>query len=388
MNQPRQTQPRQTQPRPPQPPPRGGPQQQRPAQQREPDQPPPRLQEVQALVKRRMRPTLATLLPKQTDIDRWAQVFLSAITANPDLVRCTDASIARALMHSAEVSLMPGGAQPYCYLIPYWNKDALGDGKGAHEVQFQISVWGYTELVRRAGVKKVWADVVREHDAFECISGTEGKQIIHKPNWFASDEERGRIIGAYACATLENDEIVFEPASLGDIEAAKAQNKGRSPAWDNWYEQMAQKVALKRLAKYLPKGNMPDRALEIDENPGVRPVIEVPGFEVPPAGGASSPQGALDEAVANARAGTAATAANGNGESKAAATIDRERLHSMLCDLDERWRKLRPRVDGWDEMQALSAAAYLNAVMRDNGTGVLPEEPACLKLDGVDEVIS
>lgn len=366
---------------------RGGPQQQqRPPQQAE--EPPPRLQQVQALVKRRMKPTMLAVLPKSQDVDRWAQVFLSAITANPDLVRCTDASIARALMHSAEVQLMPGGAQPHCYLIPYWNPHALGEGRGAHEVQFQISVWGYVELVRRAGVKKVWADVVRQNDEFECISGTEGKQIIHKPNWFASEAERGPIIGAYACATLENDEVVFEPASLEDIETARKQNKGRSPAWENWYEQMAQKVAIKRLQKYLPKGQIPDRALELDEDPSIKPIMDVPGFEVPPAGGVQS---ALDDAVNQARAEkAAATAANGNAppEQRGQATIDRQRLHSMLCELDERWRGLRGRIDGWDEMQALSAAAYVNAVMRSDGTGTLPEEPAHLKLDDASEVIS
>ncbi len=377
MNDPRKTPP---QPRPSTPPPRGA-----PPPQSQQQQPPPRIDEVRALVRRRMKPTLTTLLAKTVDVDRWAQVFLTALTANADLVRCSDASIARALMHSAEVGLMPGGAYPHCYLIPYWNSAV-----NAHEVQFQISVWGYTELVRRAGVKKVWADVVRENDPFECISGTAGKQIVHKPNWFASDEERGPVIGAYACALLENDEVVCEPASIEDINQARQQNKGKSPAWDLWFDQQAQKVAIKRLSKYLPKGEMPERALELDENPGARPVIEVAGFEVPGAEGApSSPQGALDEAVAKARA-----AANSNAGAAAAtgkveeATINRDRLFQMLCELDERWKRQRARVDGWDEMQALAAMAYLHAVMRSDGNGILPDEPAHLKMSDVEDVIS
>lgn len=343
------------------------------------EEPPPRIDEVRALCKRRMKPTLTTLLGKTVDVDRWAQVFLSALMANADLVRCTDGSIARAMMHAAEVGLMPGGAYPHCYLIPYWNKDV-----GGHEVQFQISVWGYTELVRRAGVRRVWADVVRENDPFECISGTEGKKIVHTPNWFASSEERGAVIGAYACAHLENGEIVCEPASIEDIEMARAQNKGKSPAWDLWFEQQCQKVAIKRLSKYLPKGEMPDRALEMDENPSIRPVIEVPGFEVPPEGGApSGPShvgGALDDAVAQARA----AAANGNGAERL--VIDRNRLHAMLCDLDEKWKALRGRIEAWDEMQALSAMAWLNAYAKAGEGSELPEQPAFLRLD--DEVIT
>jgi phage RecT family recombinase len=353
-------------------------QQQRPPQQ-PPQEPPPRVDEVRALVRRRMKQPIQTLLGKSEDFERFARVFLTAIEGSADLVRSTDASIARAFMHSAEVGLQVGGAYPHAYLIPYFNKDA-----GRYEAQFQISVWGYTELVRRAGVKKVWADVVREHDPFECVSGTAGKSIVHKPNWFASIEERGQVIGAYACALLENDEVVCEPASIEELQTARQQNRGKTPAWDLWFEQQCMKVVLKRLSKYLPKGNQPERALEMDENPNIAPIIEVPGFEVPSEGGGKSapttPQSALDDAVANARA----QAANGNGDARL--QIDRNKLFSMLCNLDERWKTMRGRVDGFEEMQALAAMAFLQAMSRYDGAGEPPEMPDFLRLD--DEVIT
>jgi phage RecT family recombinase len=340
-------------------------------------EPPPRVELVRTLVSRRMKPAIQTLLGKGIDFDRFARVFLTTIEGNADLLRSTDGSIARAFMHSAEVGLQVGGAYPHAYLIPYWNKDA-----GAHEVQFQISVWGYTELVRRAGVRKVWADVVCEHDEYQCISGTAGKIIKHNPNWFASREERGQVIGAYACAMLANEEIVCEPASIDELELARAQNKGKSPAWDLWFEQQCQKVVLKRLSKYLPKGEQPDRALAIDEDPNTPAIIDVPGFEVPGGEGArpSPVSTALDDAVAQARA----AAANGNGDKPL--VIDRNRLHAMLCDLDEKWRPLRGRIEAWDEMQALQAMAWLNAYVRAGDGGELPEQPAFLRLD--DEVIT
>ena len=365
--------PPQQQPRPSSPPPRQ-------TQQAQPREPIPRVEEVKALVTRRMLPTVRTLLPKGADVERWVRVFLTAITSDAKLMRCSDTSIMRAMLHAAEVQLQPGGAYPHCWLIPYFNKNA-----GCDEVQFQISVWGYTELVRRAGVKKVWADVVRENDEFRCISGSEGKQIIHNPNWFASEEERGQIIGAYACAMLENDEVVCEPASIEEIHKARQQNHGKSPAWELWFEQQAMKVCLKRLSKYLPKGGSPDRALELDEDPSTRPIVDTQGTEVPV--GNATPKGALDQAVAQARGETAA-AANGNGgtPNPADATINRVKLHQMLVTLDERWMANRSRVEGWDEMQALQAMAYLHAVMKDNGGGIVPDEPSFLRLD--DEIIT
>lgn len=373
-NDPRKTPPQQ---RPPSPPAAHG-RQPQPSQREQREEPPKRVDEVRALVKRRMMPSIRSLLPKNADVERWVRVFLTAMEGNADLMRCTDASIARAMLHAAEVQLQPGGAYPHCYLIPYFNRDA-----GAYEVQCQISVWGYTELVRRAGVKKVWADVVRENDDFKCISGSAGKQIVHNPNWFATEEERGQIIGAYACAMLENDEVVCEPASIEEIQQARAQNKGKSPAWDLWFEQQAMKVCLKRLSKYLPKGGQPERALELDEDPAARSIIDTPGVEVPMPPTAT-PQGALDQAVAAASA-EKAQAANDPRD----ATIDRGRLRTMLVTLDERWGKPphAARIDSWDEMQALQAMAYLHAVMRDGGAGIVPDEPPFLKIEDAADVI-
>lgn len=343
------------------------------------EKPLPRRTVVTALITRRMQSLVQTLLGKGSDFDRFARVFLTALE-NADLLHCTDGSICRAMLHAAEVGLMPGGAYPHAYLIPYEDKK-----RNVTEAQFQISVWGFTELVRRAGVRKVWADVIYEGDKYECISGTAGKSIVHEPQWFARREDRGELCGAYACALLENGETVFEPVSAEELTLARHQNRGKSPAWDTWPEQQYQKVAIKRLSKYLPKGDrQTDRALAIDENPNTRAVIDVPGIEMPgdapDAQGfnpqsASTPQSALDQAVQQAQA----QAQNGNGERL---TIDRERLFQMLGDADERWLKLRARVDGWDEMQALAAMAYLSAIARDiSASGEPPEMPAHLRLD-------
>lgn len=355
------------------------PQGQRPQQQRPPEQqqkPPSRIDDVRALVRKRMAPSLKMLLGNRTpaELERFGKVFLNTIESNAKLVECTDGSIARALMHSAEVDLQVGGPYPHAYLIPYWNKD-----KRANEVQFQISVWGYVELIRRSGqVKKVWADVIYSNDVYEITSGTEGKSIVHKPNWFAPRASRGTVVGAYACALLENGETVFEPVSAEDLDLARAQNQGKSPAWELWPDQQRQKVALKRLQKYLPKGPA-DRALEIDEDPGTRPRVidteghdvEVPGDDEPQ----QPAQGPLDRAVEQQRAAQQQTPAN--------TTLDRDRLFQQLCDADERYLAHRELVDGWDEIEALSVLAYLRTVLAD-GVGVdghPPVMPACMRLD-------
>lgn len=347
---------------------------------REPAKEPSRYAIMQQLVTRRMVPAVRPLLGKSEDAERFARMFLSAIeaadaAAKPGankLVECTEASLCRAMLHSAELGLLPGGPYPHAYLIPYRNADA-----DRVEAQFQISVWGYTELVRRAGVRKVWADVIYEGDEYECISGTAGKSIVHKPQWFAARGDRGKVLGSYACAMLDNGETVFEPVSFEDLETARKQNHGKSPAWALWHDQQCQKVAIKRLSKYLPKGDdRASRALAIDENPNTPAVIDVPGLPVDeptnaPDGTAAS---VLDQVVANA--------------SKQAAhprlTIERDKLFELLCITDERWKGLRARVDGWDEMQALAAMAFLMAIQNDisvGNDGEPPTMPEHLRLD-------
>jgi phage RecT family recombinase len=360
------------------------PQQQRPQQQAqtppqgEPQRPPTKLDEVRALVKHRMAPAMSRLLAHRSaeDRTRFAQVFLNALEVNPDLIACSPGSIARAMQHCAEVDLVPGGAYPHAYLIPYWNSDRKVD-----EVQFQISVWGYVELIRRSGqVKKVWADVIYSGDVYETTSGTDGKSIIHKPNWFAPREKRGTLVGAYACALLDNGETVFEPVSAEDLELARAQNRGKSPAWSLWPDQQRQKVALKRLQKYLPKGPA-DRALELDEDPGTRPrgIIDAEGHEVPGDDEAEpAAQGPLDRAVEQHKVDQQVQQTQGGSQT----TLDRDQLFNMLCDADERWNRHRERVDGWDDIEALSVLAFLRTVLGDGVglDGTPPVQPECMRL--------
>lgn len=362
------------------------PAQQQKQQQRAEDPLKARFDLVKKLCERTRDAVLPKLLGKNGDADRWLRVFLNAFERNTDLLACTTGSICRALMHSAEVQLEVGGAFPHAYLVPYeYNR---GTATAYTELQLMISVWGYTELVRRSGVRKVWADVVCEADTYECISGTEGKRIVHTPDWFRTRVERGDVLGSYACAILANGETVFEPVSREELDAAKAANRGKSPAWTQWPEQMMQKVALKRLAKYLPKGYMPERALQIDEDPQTKPFIDVPGIpsdDELPFRPVNTADDVLNQAVAAGRAQAAAAAAGpASANSNASRVVDRDRLHQRLCDADERWLNLRAKVDSWTEAESLEVLSFLRVVLDGDGFepgAVVPEQPACMRVE-------
>jgi RecT family protein len=217
-------------------------------------------------------------------------------------------------------------------------------------------------------------------------SGTDGKQIMHRPQCFADRDKRGTLVGAYACALLANDETVFEPVSAEDLKLAREQNRGKSPAWDMWPDQQRQKVALKRLQKYLPKGPA-DRALELDEDPTVRGrIVDAEGYEVEPAVDpvATEPaaQGPLDRAVEQHRVEQQVQQTQGGSQT----TLDRDQLFQLLGDADERWQNERARVDAWDDIEALSALAYLRTILGDGVglDGTPPVMPECMRLQQRD----
>lgn len=197
-----------------------------------------------------LRPYFQQAFPKSVGLspERFARICINVIESDDTgkLMMCTPGSLARAMLHAAEVGLEPGGALGHAYLIPYFNRD-----RGAYEAQFQIGVWGLVALVRRSGeVLDVWARVVFEGERFEEHGGSEPK-LIHQPDPFGSDD-RPRM-GAYACAKLKDGTVNWVCVSEADCQRARKQNRGKSPAWDNWGDEMRKKVAIRRGSKTWPR---------------------------------------------------------------------------------------------------------------------------------------
>jgi recombination protein RecT len=339
--------------------------------------------------------------------ERLCAAFVDTFNSKPDLYTCSLNSVRAAINKCAAAGLAPGGGTDRVYLYHRWNKHHR-----CNEVHCHIGVWGLHELARRTGeVRKIWSDVVREKDFWEYSSGTGGKVLSHKPQPFVDPESRGKVIGAYACALLENGEVICEPVPMAQIEQARKMNPDNersSSPWVLWFDQMAQKVALRRLFKQLPQHSALDAFLALDDDE----VIDVEGQpvepqgvpddddEAPPAAAAlpmpSNAGAALDAAVFGDKREKAAAAARaaGPGPAKAANSnarssepppgehrLDRDRLYGLLCDVDEEtWSKERARVEAWDEVEALSVLNFVRSVLQaDEPDEILPK-PACMAL--------
>lgn len=158
-------------------------------------------------------------------------------------------SFRNAIMKSAETGLQIDG-QEACLVI-YDKK----------HINFQPMWQGLTEIAYRSGIVKAFSKgIYKENDDFEFDMG---KIVRHKVN-FKSD--RGKTIGYWVRATLENGETVDEFKTVQEIEkvrnASRSKNSEYSP-WNNWYDEMAFKTVFRALCKALPKTEALNKVLAV-----------------------------------------------------------------------------------------------------------------------------
>lgn len=189
---------------------------------------------------------------------RIARIAFTSITLNPDLLRCTPASILRSVILSAQYGLLPDGRQ--AHLIPY------GD-----QCTFQPDYKGLIALIRRAPkVASYVLDAVFEEDEFEIISGTE-RFIKHKPNLMGK-RDINHLLCVYSQIKYDNGEIDFdymtkqECLTVRDNHAQKSSKTGKfSPAWEKDTIEMCKKTVCKRHAKKADLSSEVHSAIKADD---------------------------------------------------------------------------------------------------------------------------
>ena len=201
-----------------------------------------------------MKERIAAVLPKHLTAERVIQMAATTIQRNPQIAKCSAASLLGGVMQASILGFPPVDSLGYCYFVPYGN-----------ECQFQIGYRGLIELARRSGkIKMVYAEVVREGDEFNAEFGLDPK-LEHKPK-FDSTKPMTHV---YAVCHFTDGGYNFVVLSKSDVERLRM----RSPmqrglpagAWKTDYDAMAKAKAIKQLAKYLPLNIDQLNALSSDE---------------------------------------------------------------------------------------------------------------------------
>ena len=168
---------------------------------------------------------------------RFRRIVMTAVSRDPNLLRCTPRSVIGAAIQAAQLGLTPG-LLGEAWILPYGN-----------EASFQVGYKGLISLAARAGIR-LEAHVVYRNDQFAYELGL-NPQLRHVP----ASGDQGPAEHWYAIARRMEDGALMSFAVLNRAQVEKrraASKSANSPAWKTWYDDMALTKAIREVCKFLP----------------------------------------------------------------------------------------------------------------------------------------
>lgn len=202
-----------------------------------------------------MQPQFKAALPSHVSPEKFVRVAMTALQTNPDLQRADKRTLFGSFTRAAQMGLLPDGREGAVVMF----------GQNA---QFMPMIGGVLKLVRNSGeLASLDALAVYASDKFTYRPGMDPVPL-HEPDWFG---DRGEVIGVYAVAKMKDGAAYVEIMNKQQVEKVRAVSRaGKSGPWVQWWEEMARKTVLRRLAKRLPMSTDLDDAL-MDEDESFAP---------------------------------------------------------------------------------------------------------------------
>jgi len=201
----------------------------------------------------KMQPEFQAALPPQIPVEKFIRTTLTAVQMNPELLGADRRSLLGACMKAAQDGLLLDGreAAPVIFRT-----------KEGPKVQYMPMVGGILKKIRNSGeLSSISAQVAYDKDHFEYELG-DNENIVHKP---FLGEDRGNPIAVYAVAKTKDGAIYREVMSVSDVEKVRASSRaGQSGPWVQWWDEMAKKTVIRRMAKRLPSSADVDQVLQSD----------------------------------------------------------------------------------------------------------------------------
>lgn len=191
-------------------------------------------QQAQTMIQQ-MRDRFALALGKRVTVEKLGSMVALAVAGNRALEECSAGSIVQSAYRAAMLNLSPDPVLGEAYIVPY---------KGV--ATLQIGYKGMIKLALRGGIRKIYAQIVREGEAFTATLGIH-PDLTHTPGY-----GEGQPTHAYAVAWLASGEVDFEVLAWAEVMAIKARSKaGNNGPWVTDPAEMAKKTAIRRLCKRL-----------------------------------------------------------------------------------------------------------------------------------------
>ena len=201
----------------------------------------------------KMHAEFRSALPPQIPVEKFIRTTLTAIQMQPELLDTDRRSLLGSCMKAAQDGLIPDGRE--AALVIFRSKEGP-------KTQYMPMVGGVLKKMRNSGeIASISAHVVYSHDLFDYSLGDD-EQITHKP---LLGGDRGKAIAVYAIAKTKDGAIYREVMSVAEVEKVRAASRAANAGpWVQWWDEMARKTVIRRIAKRLPSSADVDQMLEHD----------------------------------------------------------------------------------------------------------------------------
>lgn len=203
-------------------------------------------------------------LPPHIPVERFMRVVQTAIASNPDLGQADRRSLWESTMKAAQDGLLPDGRDAAFVIFNAKEKGPNGKDHWIKKVQFMPMVGGILKKIRNSGeLLSIAAHVVYTNDTFSYALGDD-ERIEHTP---CLDEDRGTPQLVYAIAKTKDGGVYREVMTVKDVEKVRNVSRAKdSGPWKTWWDEMAKKTVIRRLAKRLPMSTDLDDLMRRDDD--------------------------------------------------------------------------------------------------------------------------
>lgn len=193
-----------------------------------------------------------SVLPEAVKMSSFTRCAAVAMASSKDLANADRDSVIMALTKCATDGLIPDNKEA---AIVTFNKNVAAQGQPkqwATMAQYMPMIDGVMKRARMSGqISILSSKAVFDSDIFRYWMDENGEHINYEPTF-----QDGSFKLAFAFAKLTTGELIVEVMSKADVDKVRAASKtGQYGPWANWYERMACKAVMHRLARRLPNAS-------------------------------------------------------------------------------------------------------------------------------------
>lgn len=197
-------------------------------------------------------------LPPHIDVNKFISVGKLALNKNPRLLDLDRNSLWQTFMKAAQDGLLLDGREAAA--VPYKS-----------QVNYLPMVDGIIKLMHNSGnIKTISVDVAYTNDCFEYEKGSNA-HVKHMP---LLSGDRGERLAVWCYVKTTNDGEYIEIMDMKQVEDCRKVAKSQN-VWNAWYDQMAKKTILKRMAKLLPKSDALNTVLKMDDETNYKEPVNI-----------------------------------------------------------------------------------------------------------------